>query len=221
MKYLLSILLIGCLFVSGKTQVELADYLFDNYEYKLAIKYYEKSDLLNQGEAKRLGLAYYYVNDFKNTERIFKQIADAKRLNYEDSIIYAESLKNNKEFDLALKFLPKKPKNEVDKVFISDIKKDIGFLRKYYAEEKETEVSIFNLKKINTPAADLYSKPFKRGVLFISEDKNEDDILVLKQSDTLSQKDELAYGSHLRPRATLYYYSKKDGKNKISKTNYK
>ncbi len=216
MKYLLSILLIGCLFVSGKAQVELADYLFDNYEYKLAIKYYEKSDLLNQGEAKRLGLAYYYVNDFKNAERIFKQIADAKRLNYEDSIIFAESLKNNKEFDLALKYLPKKPKNEVDKVFISDIKKDIDFLRKYYAEEKETEVSIFNLKKINTPAADLYSKPFKRGVLFISEDKNEDDILVLKQSDTLSQKDELAYGSHLRPKATLYYYSKKDGKNKIS-----
>lgn len=215
MKYLIAfILFLG--FLNVRSQVELADYLFDNYEYKLAIKYYEKCELLRQGEVKRLGLAYYYVNDFKNADRIFEQIADAKQLSYEDSIIYTESLKNNRFFEDAVKYIPKNPKNDADKAFIADLKKEINFLKKYYSEDKEVDVSLFDLKKINNGAANFYAKPFKRGIIYISEDPSKGSKLLLKQSDTLAQKEELAYGTVVRPKASLYYYSSKDGKQEIS-----
>lgn len=214
MKYILSFLLLFSVF-NATSQVELADYLFDNYEYKLAIKYYEDCDLLRQGEAKRLGLAYFYVNDFKNADRIFEQIADAKQLNYEDSIMYAVVLKSNKYLDDALVYIPKSPKNDVDKEFIADFKKEVKFLRDYYKEGKEVDVSLFDLKKINNGAANFYAKPFKSGIIFISEEPSEGGGLLLKQSDTLAQKDELAYGTAIRPKAQLYYYSSKDGKEEI------
>lgn len=214
MKYILSFLLLFSVY-NATSQVELADYLFDNYEYKLAIKYYEDCELLRQGEAKRLGLAYYYVNDFKNTDRIFEQIADAKQLNYEDSIIYAEALKSNKYLDDALKYIPKIPKNNNDKEFIADFKKEVKFLRDYYKEDKEVDVSLFDLKKINNGAANFYAKPFKSGIIFISEDASKGGDLLLKQSDTLSQKEELAYGTAVRPKASLYYFSSKEGKIEI------
>ena len=214
MKYLISLLFLFSIY-STKAQVELADYFFDNYEYNLAIEYYGKADLLRQGEIKRLALAYYYVNDFKNSDRIFEQIADAKQLNYEDSIMYAESLKNNRFLDDALKYIPKKPVGK-DTSFIDDFKKEVTFLREYYKEEKEVDVSLFDLKKINNGAANLYAKPFEKGILFISEDPTKGGGLVLKQSDTLTQKEELAYGSVVRPKASLYYYSTKDGKKQVS-----
>jgi len=215
MKYIV-IIILSFFALTAKSQVELADYLFDNYEYKLAIKYYESCELLRQDEAKRLGLAYYYVNDFKNAERIFEQIADAKQLKYSDSLIYAECLKNIKAFDEALTFLPKAGKTELDKEFIKDFKKEVKFLKDYYKKEREVEVSLFDLTKINSGAADLYAKPFKKGILYISEEPQKGDKLKLKELDTLAQKEELAYGSVLRPKASLFYYSSKDGKNKIS-----
>jgi len=214
MKYLISFLLFLS-FVGAKSQVELADYLFDTYEYKLAIKYYENCELLRQGDVKKLALAYYYVNDYKNADRIYSQIADAKQLNYEDSLIFSETLKNNKYLKEAPKYIPKKGKNKQDEEFIKDLKEEIKFLKKYYADEKESEISLFDLKNINGGAADLFAKPFKRGVLYISENPVNEDALLLKQSDSLAQKEELAYGSGLRPKATLYYYSSKDGKNEI------
>lgn len=213
MKYLISLLFLVSIY-SAKAQVELADYFFDNYEYNLAIEYYGKADLLRQGDVKRLALAYYYVNDFKNSDRIFEQIADAKQLNYEDSIMYAESLKNNRFLDDALKYIPKKPKGN-DTLFITDFKKEIAFLREYYKADKEVDVSLFDLKDINNGAANLYAKPFEKGILFISEDPSKGDGLVIKQSDTLTQKGELAYGSGIRPKASLYYYSTKEGKELV------
>ncbi len=215
MKYWISFLLVFTILFT-KAQVELGDYMFDNYEYNLAIKYYGKAEFLRQGEVKRLALSYYYVNDYKNADRIFEQIAEAKQLNYEDSIIYAESLKNNKYLDDALKYIPKKPKNLSDASFITDFKKEVQFLRDYYKEEKEVDVSLFDLKSINNGAANLFAKPFEKGIIFVSEDPNRGGDLVLKQSDTLAQKDELAYGSVVRPKASLYYYSTKEGKTEIS-----
>lgn len=215
MRYFITFILIIRLF-QVSSQVELADYLFENYEYKLAIKYYEESELLKQGEVKRLGLAYYYINDFKNAERIFEQISNAKKLLYKDSLLYAEILKNNKFFDDANKFIPKTTKNEADKLYVQDLKKEIKFLRNYYSEDKEVDVSLFDLKKINNGAANLYAKPFKRGIIYISENPKKGGKLIIKQSDTLTQKDELAYGTSVRPKASLYYYSSKEGKQEIS-----
>lgn len=215
MKYIFSFLFI-CSVFSFKAQVELADYFFDNYEYNLAIEYYGKAELLRQGEVKRLALSYYYVNDYKNAERIFEQIAAAKQLNYQDSIMYAESLKNSRYLDAALKYIPKNTKTSQDKLFLADLKKEVSFLREYIKEEKEVTVSLFNLKEINNGAANLFAKPFQSGILYVSEDPSRAGDLVLKQSDTLTQKDELAYGSTIRPKASLYYYSTKDGEKEIS-----
>lgn len=210
MKHILSLLLFFSVY-NAISQVEVAEYLFDNYEYKLAIKYYENTELLTQGEVKRLGLSYYYVNDFKNADRIFEQIATAKQLNYDDSIIYAESLKNIKCFDEALMFIPKVAKGAQDQAYIKSFKEEINFLRAYYEEDKEVDVSFFDLKQINNGAANFYSKPFKDGIIYISEDPNKGKELVIKQSDTLAQKDELAYGASIRPKASLYYYASKEG----------
>jgi len=212
---LFSVLILLFSFTTIFSQAELAEFFYDSYEYDLAIKYYEECEFLQKEDVKKLALSFYYIQDYKNAKSIYDQIAAAKELDSQDSLLYAESLKNQNELDKAVKFLPKIWPTSYEEELVADLKKEIEFLRTYNKTDKDVVASLFNLNKINTSSANLYLKPYKNGAFYLSESIGNDKSLVIKTLDTISQAEELAYGTKLRPQTKLYYFTDEGGKQEV------
>lgn len=189
-------------------QTNIANELYDNYEFRNAIIYYEKAQPLPEAELRKLAECYFYLHDYDGAEKTYKQIIDKKYVKDGDYLLYGEALKNNKKYDDALVCFNKYAAAFPEDSFVYDLIKGTGYLQR--KEDVEERYDIVKLPKANTKAADFYTEIYKDGFIYVSEIVEEVEGAQL-QFDSTSDLSILDYGMSLRPHAKLHYYNEKTG----------
>ena len=230
MKKILFTLFSSLLFLQISCQNKLADALFENFEYRSAIKYYNnplvvsnhlfKNDSINDLIRIKLALSYFRIHDYENAENVFKEIIGQKHIDPMFYYDYAICLKNNKKYDDARLFFSKV--KELDSThYLNDLHlTSIDSLVIWDTLKENVEVA--EIKAINSSLAEYCPRFYHDGILICSEQKYDS----LKQRvmiDLFSSMDraledetekrileekvihELDYGESLSPRSSLIY----------------
>ena len=200
-------------------QIEIADAMYDNFEYHGAIKYYNLVDSLDANSQKKLAFSYFNVKDFKGAETQFKKLLSTNPESVEFAYLEALCVKNNGDLT--------KAKTLFNKLLISDSLSSlypfqlqtIDSLIKWDTIEKEAVIQ--NLNSINSTLAEFSPKFYNEGIL-ISAELKYDSIKKRKTIDfhsafemAKSKKErakikasileDLDYGENITPRTILLY----------------
>ena len=128
-----------------------ADQLYDRLAYTDAAEAYNK--LMEKGKGSRyvfeqLGNCYYYINDTKKSEALYKRVVKGRKVKPETVYNYAQSLKANGKYSdyntWMSKFAEMKPDDSRAIAFM----KDPNYLPRYIGNAKK--FSVTNMKEINT-----------------------------------------------------------------------
>ena len=210
-------------------QNKIADALFDDFEYKLAIKYYNsplevvntnfETETLNLDSRIKLALCYFRIHDYENAELKFKELCEIDNVDPIFYHYYGICLKNNKKYNLA--------KENFNKAKIVD---STHFYNNLYLESidsliiwdtNKVEIEVENISSINSSLANYSPRYYKDGLLYCSEEFH-DSLSKRKRidfspifediEDDAKRKimesriqNELTYGSDLSPRTSLLY----------------
>ncbi len=198
-------------------QTDIADALYQNFEYHSAIKYYNIADSLDQESKINLALSHYRIHDYITAEKLFQDIIKIDGVNSVFTYFYAVCLKNNKKYALAKEYLGKSPDSTHYYTHIH--LESIDSLAIWDTLPEEAEIA--EIKAINSSLADVSPKFYKDGLLISSELKFDslkkhksvtyldyyNDFENSAQEKILDEtiKNELDYGVNLSPRASLFY----------------
>ncbi len=210
-KFLPLAFLIGLILsnVIGNSQTNVANELYDNYEFRNAIKYYEKAQPLKEAELRKLAECYFFIHDYDGAEKTYRTIIDKGRIEPIDYLKFGEALKNNKHYAEANTYFLKYQDEFPQDAYVSDLIKGTGFLERKKLNVDRYEV--VNFKKINSRAANFYSKTYKSKLIYITEIVSAKEGAQLKY-DSTDDLDILDYGTSLRPHAQLYMIDLKTGR---------
>ena len=189
-------------------QSNVANELYDNYEFRNAIIYYENAQPLPEAELRKLAECYFYLHDYDGAEKTYKQIIDKKYVEDQDYLLYGEALKNNKKYEEALVCFNKYRVAFPEDFFVNDLIKGTGYLQRKEAIEERFD--IVKLPKANTKAADFYTEIYQNGFIYVSEIVQDVEGAQLK-FDSTNDLSMLDYGTSLRPHAKLHYFNEKTG----------
>ena len=201
------------------SQIEIADAMYDNFEYNGAIKYYNLVDSLDLDSQEKLAFSYFNVKDFKSAESQFKKLLIIDPESVEFAYLEALCVKNNG--DLA------KSKTLFNKLKISDSSNNlynfqlssIDSLISWDTIEKEAVIQ--NLNVVNSSLAEFSPKFYNEGILISAELKYDSikkrktiafySALELAKSKEEREKikaailEDLDYGENITPRTILLY----------------
>ncbi len=186
-------------------QGRLGDALFDNFEYKQAIEYYNNDSNLSLNQKENLAYCYYVTQDFLNAEEIYREIVASEEKYPVFYQLYAICLRNNGKYDQAKVYFEKVL--AADSSFIESKIALEGLENHKIITSKEEQLEVMNVSGLNSSAASYSPVWYKNGVLFCAEDVRDS----LKRrpkidvSDDFDQHDQLAYGLVERPLSSIFY----------------
>ena len=134
---LLLTLLTTLLFSNSVGQTNIANELYDNYEFRNAIIYYEKAQPLKEIELRKLAECYFYMHDYNGAEKTYRNIIEKGQIKPLDYLKFGEALKNNKHYGEAKKYFYKYQESFPEDDYVADLIKGTGYLeRKGNAPER-------------------------------------------------------------------------------------
>ena len=205
-------LLFGLAFlcVNSNAQAEIADDLFDNFEFHQAIKFYEKEAELNDEQLTKYAFCQFQAHNYKKAEELYKKVVKLENTDPINFYYYGVCLKNNKKYEMAADYFT------ISKAFDS-LNPYNKLMLEHIAEvpsihEKKSGLEMMNESSINSSIAEFSPKWYKEGILYIKEIKQDDKKrLNINYSPEYNQLDSLAYGTAERPLSVMYYAPFKDG----------
>lgn len=195
--------LIGCKTYYSQTPAQTANELYDNYEFRNAIVFYEKAQPLKEFELRRLAECYFFVHDYNGAEETYRKVLEEGKIQPIDYLKFGEALKNNKHFDEAIKYFIKYQEVYPEDNYVADLIKGTGFL-----ERKKNNPDKYNLKNVsivNSRSANFYGKIYEDKLLYITEVVSSNEGAQIKY-DSTKDLSILDYGTSARPHAQLYLY---------------
>ena len=196
--------------INSNAQVEIADDLFDNFEFHEAIKFYEKEAKLNDERLTKYAFCQFQTHNYKKAEESYQKVVKIENTDAINFYYYGVCLKNNKKYDKAEDYFTISKSfdslNPYNNLMVESIAKIPSI------HEKKSGLEIMNESSINSSIAEFSPKWYKEGILYIKEIKQDDKKrLNVDYSSEYSQVDSLAYGTADRPLSVLYYAPFKDG----------
>jgi outer membrane protein OmpA-like peptidoglycan-associated protein len=181
------------------SQTGAVDDYFENFEFKKYTELESKQDTSLKTQL-QLAQAYYYLNDFQSAKVYFDKV-DFNRVENVNQLFYANSLKNNGDFDQAKDvvnaFLKQDSSSQSAKLLLQQIH--------FLATNKSTVSNylVRNIETANDKAAQFSPYFWNEKVVFVSE----------KSTDKTSQPDVeyvskseegIGLGKSVRPKSSLF-----------------
>ncbi len=206
MRILILQLLLICLYSSQFFgQLKEANDLFDNFEYREAIKYYNKVDSLSDEEQIKFAYCYFRIHDFLNAEKQFALVVNVEDISPMNYHYYGVCLKNNGKFDQARDwFLKYKELDSLD-YFNNLSLSELDFQKSQYGIKERLELT--NLGTINSGLSEFCPRYYKNGFMYCDEVKFDEDNKRphIDYGNDSIDIESLEYGSAERPLAELYF----------------
>lgn len=205
-------LLFGVLFlcVNSNAQVEIADDLFDNFEFHQAIKFYEKEAKLNDEQLTKYAFCQLQIHNYKTAEELYQKVVKIEKTDAINFYYYGVCLKNNKKYDKADDYFTISKAHDSLNPYNNLMLEHIAEVPSIHA--KKSGLEIMNESSINSSIAEFSPKWYKEGILYIKEIKQDGKKrLNVDYSSEHNQLDSLAYGTAERPLSVMYYAPFKDG----------
>lgn len=194
------------------SQLQEANDLFDNFEYREAIRFYEKAGDLNDENQTKYAYCYFRIHDYVNAEKQFAKVVQQENVNPINFRFYGICLKNNAKFDQAKTWFLEYQKVDSTDFYNNLSLKSLEFQRSQHGLPERLEVK--NLDKLNSGLSEFCPKYYRDGILFCDEvkfDENNKRPHIDYGNDSINLSN-LEYGSAERPLAELYYMPIVDGK---------
>lgn len=196
-----------CLFLSpalfGQTHVQTANELYDNYEFRNAIAFYEKGQPLKEAELRKLAECYFFIHDYNGAEKTYRQLLKDNHIKTDDYVKFGEALKNNEHYQEAIDYFTKYQEAYPQDDYVADLIKGTGFLERKKNNPDQYEVK--NIPTINSRSANFYTKMYEDKLLYITEVVSANEGAQVKY-DSTEDLSILDYGTSARPHAQLYLY---------------
>lgn len=182
--------------------IKKADKYYETYDYKLALNIYEKimQKKPSLEVAQKLANCYRFINDSRGAEKAYAKVLtfpEADAINYK---YYADALKQNGKFEEAKKnyvlYGQKLPAKLEEATRLAN-STEVG---RMWAENPDPNVSIENVKSLNSENSDFSPVMFKEDLVFTS-----DRWFVTSEED---KKKEVIYGWTGNPYLKLYHATK-------------
>ncbi len=186
-------------------QLKEANDLFDNFEYREAIKYFQKVDSIGDEDQIKYAYCYFRIHDFENAEKQFSVVVSAEGISPLNYHYYGVCLKNTGKFDEARKWFLKYSEEDSLDYFNNLSLKELDFQKSQYGLEQRLELT--NLETINSGLSEFCPRYYKDGFMYCDEVKFDEDNKrphIDYGNDSIDM-DALEYGSAERPLAELYY----------------
>ena len=186
-------------------QVEVADDLFDNFEYKRAASKYSESDSLTDLQVRKYAFSLLQIRDYKGAEIFYADVVRQLDSNAVNFYYYGICLKNNEKFQEAKKQFQIAQKLDSTNFFNTLMLEKLDKIESVY-ERKQTQ-SAEATKEINSPLADYSPVWYKEGILYSKEIKHDDleNRTQLHFETDHGHVDELQHGTSERPLNVLVY----------------
>jgi outer membrane protein OmpA-like peptidoglycan-associated protein len=187
-----------------------ADRYYETYDYKLALTIYEKimQKKPSLEVAQKLANCYRFINDSRNAEKAYAKVLtfpNAEAINYK---YYADALKQNGKFDEAKKnylLYGQKLPSKMEEATRFANSTEVG---RMWAENPDPNVTITNVKSLNSENADFSPIKFKNDLVFTS-----DRWFVRNKED---KKKEEVYGWTGNPYLKMYQATKQGDDFKVT-----
>lgn len=186
-------------------QVEVADDLFDNFEYKRAASEYSESDSLTDLQVRKYAFSLLQIRDYKGAERFYVDVVRQLDSNAVNFYYYGICLKNNEKFQEAKKQFEIAQKLDSTNFLGTLMLENIDKIESVY-EKKQTQSAEATVE-INSPLADYSPVWYKEGILYSKEIKHDDveNRTQLHFETDHGHVDELQHGTSERPLNVLVY----------------
>ena len=205
-------LIFGILFlwVNSNAQVEIADALFDNFEFHQAIKFYEKEADLNNESLTKYAFCQLQIHNYQKAEELYQKVVKIENTDAINFYYYGVCLKNNKKYDKADDYFTIAKAHDSLNPYNNLM---LGYIAKVPSiHEKKSGLEVINESSINSSIAEFSPKWYKEGILYIKEIiQNDKKRLNVDYSAEYLQLDSLAYGTAERPLSVMYYTPFKNG----------
>lgn len=210
-KHFLLLLIVLFIGYSASAQVEVADDLFDNLEFRQAIKFYEKAETLDDDQLTKYAFSQLQIHNYTKAEELYKKVVKIQNTDAINFYYYGICLKNNKKYKKAEEyFLLSKAFNPINfyNNLMMESLDEIPAIHK-----KKSGLEVLQEESINSPIAEFSAKWYKDGILFIKEIKQDGDKKrpQVDFSSDYNDIDNLEYGTAERPLSVMYYAPFKDG----------
>ena len=186
-------------------QIEVADDLFDNFEYKRAASEYSESDSLTDLQVRKYAFSLLQIRDYKGAERFYVDVVRQLDSNAVNFYYYGICLKNNEKFQEAKKQFEIAQKLDSTNFLSTLMLENIDKIESVY-EKKKTQSAEATVE-INSPLADYSPVWYKEGILYSKEIKHDDveNRTQLHFETDHGHVDELQHGTSERPLNVLVY----------------
>ncbi len=189
-------------------QTKIANELYDNYEFRNAITYYENDQPLKGENLRRLADCYYYTYNYPKVVETYRQIFENEKIDDQDYLKFGDALKCSKNYDEALEKLAVYKEKYPNDPMVNELIKETNFLARKKENKPKYEVS--NFEELNSPIANFFTKQVDDKIFYISESKQEQAGAQLK-FDSTNDLSILDYGTSVRPLAQLHSYDLENG----------
>ena len=200
---------------SAFSQKDIADLLYDNFEFELASKYYENADSLKQNQLEKHALCYYYNNDFHSSIPLFEKALKLDSNNLYLNFHYSVSLKNVGRYQSAKMILNSIYSSDTNNTLVKLHLNSIDSLMKWDTLQFFKKLAAYD--EINTKSSQFAPLFYDEGIYFINEEKkrnNRKRINLISINDTINRKEKksfnqkmdstLTYGRIMSPKTYVY-----------------
>lgn len=201
------------------SQVDIANAMFDNFEYHAAIKYFKLADTLKDNDREKLAYCYINIKDYGAAEEEFNTLLKTNPKDLTYAYYQALSVKNNGDKEKAKALFNALSALDSTNQFTSLQLSSLDSLIAWDTLESQAVVS--NVNAINSTLAEFSPKFYNEGILICTELKY-DSIKKRKTLDfyaaytglnTKEEKEKLKqeiiesldYGVNITPRTILVY----------------
>ena len=192
-------------------QLKEANDLFDNFEYREAIKYFQKAGELNDEHQTKLAYCFLRIHDYPSAEIELAKVVAQENVNPINFHFYGICLKNNAKYDKAKTWFLKYQEVDSTDAYNNLSLRELEFQKKEHGSPQRLKIK--NIDKVNSGLSEFCPRHYKDGILFCDEVKFDEDNKRphIDYGDDDIDLNSLEYGSAERPLGELYYMSIIDG----------
>jgi len=192
-------------------QLQEANDLFDNFEYREAIKYYQKAGELDDENQTKYAYCFLRIHDYISAEPELAKVVVQENVNPINFHFYGICLKNNAKYDEAKPWFIKYNDYDSTDYFNKLSLRELEFQKS--ANDEIPRYKVSNIDKVNSGLSEFCPRYYKEGILFCDEVKFDEDNKRphIDYGDDDIDMSQLEYGSAERPLGELYYMPIVDG----------
>jgi len=179
-----------------------SDVLFENFEFRKFIQSQNNSSN-NQKLNLQMAQSHYFLNEFDQANLYFEKLNwEDEKLDLENHLFYANSLKNEGKIDEAKKqvqvYLTFFPKNKNANLLLQQIEN-------YSKTNSNSKAAIIlhNLEQLNTSSAQFSPFSKENKLYFVSENRNS----TFSNAEVEINGEDLTFGKSARPETGIYFQS--------------